>query len=415
MKTLLIKPNTKKEQYGNVAHLSAVEMPLWLLLMANCYVDPIIIDAEAEGFSRETLVSKVKHYAPTTVVILATGSHPSAHIQQKSEADRLAMEIKYSGFKGKVEVYDELIYDPITIGMPDWDLINDYTKYRAHNWHCWGNKERSPYASVFSSVSCPFSCEFCCIKSFYGSEYKVRPIEDLAQDLHILYEKGVTNFKMMDELFVVNKKRIQDMSYEMQDIGSKINIWAYARIDTVDEVTLNALRKIGITWLAYGIESGNDEIRRKINKGDKLTKQKIRDVIQMTKDAGIATLGNYMFGFWDDTKATMEETLAFAKELNCEYANFYCTVAYPGSELYEDMKKKGVELPINFGDYSQMSSSFKPLPTSTVSAKDVLTIRDEAFNEYFTNSSYLKSVERKFGSSVLTDIKDMLKIKVERI
>jgi len=62
----------------------------------------------------------------------------------------------------------------------------------------------------------------------------------------------------------------------------------------------------------------------------------------MTKDADIRVLGNYMFGFWDDTKATLEETLAFAKELNCEYANFYCTVAYPGSTLYTDMEKAGL-------------------------------------------------------------------------
>ncbi len=413
MKTLLIKVNTKSQQYGNVAQLSAVEMPLWLLLMANCYIDPIIIDAEAEGFSRETIVSKVKHYVPINVIILATGSHPSAHIQQKHEADGLAMDIKYSGYTGNVEVYDKLIFDPILIGDPNWELV-DPTRYRAHNWHCWGGKERKPYASVFSSVSCPFTCEFCCIKAFYESEYKVRKVDDVVQDFNTLYAQGVTNFKMMDELFVTPNKRIHEIADKMQDIGPDLNIWAYARIDTVNEDILKSLRRMGITWLAYGIEAGNDEIRKNINKGDKLTKQKIRDVIQMTKDAGIATLGNYMFGFWDDTKATMEETLAFARELNCEYANFYCTVAYPGSELYDDMKKRGVELPSNSNDYSQMSPTFKPLPTSTVSAKDVMAIRDEAFLEYYSDSRYLKSIESKFGSSVLTEIADMMKVKVVR-
>ena len=413
MKTLLIKPNNKVVQYGNVAQLSAIEMPLWLLLMANCYTEPIIVDAEAEMLSRKDIVNKVKYYSPGKVVILATGTHPSAHIQQKQEAELISLDIKYSGYIGSVEVYDKLCYDPIIIGPPNWELVHP-DKYRTHNWHCWGGKKRTPYASVFSSVSCPFNCEFCCIKSFYGSQYKTRSNEALVQDLTILYERGVTNFKMMDELFAINEKRIVDLSDRLKDLGPQLNIWAYARIDTVTENMLNALRKMGITWLAYGIETGNDEIRTNINKGNKLTKQKIKDVIQMTKDRGIATLGNYMFGFWDDTKETMQETLDFAKDLNCEYANFYCTVAYPGSLLYEEMKQKGVDLPKDYSDYSQMSSTFKPLPTKKLSAKEVLTFRDNAFIEYFSDNRYRTSITKKFGSSVLPEINSMLKIKLER-
>jgi radical SAM superfamily enzyme YgiQ (UPF0313 family) len=413
MKTLLIKPNTKKIQYEAVEHLSAIEMPLWLLLLANCYKNSVILDAEAENLSRRQILSRVTIEHPDRVVILATGSHPSAHIQQKSEADSIAMDIKYSGFTGEVDVYDKLVFNPITVGLPRWELVNT-SLYRAHNWHCWGGKKRNNYASVFSSISCPFDCEFCCIKSFYGSQYKTRSVNDLVLDFYTLHMKGVTNFKMMDELFAINEKRIIEIGDKMQDIGSYLNIWAYARIDTVTEKMLKALKQMGVTWLAYGIESGNDDIRRNMNKGDKLTKSRIIDVIKMTKDAGIHTLGNYMFGFWEDTKATMEETLALAKDLNCEYANFYCTVAYPGSKLYEDMKLKNVELPKNVCDYSQMSSTFKPLPTETVSAKDVLQFRDEAFKEYYSDSTYLKSVEKAFGPSVLKEISEMMKVKVLR-
>lgn len=413
MKTLLIKPNTKKTQYGVTEHLSAVEMPLWLMMMANCYEHPSILDAEAEHLNRNEVVEIVMRSGPKQVIILATGSHPSAHIQQKDEADKLAMDIKYAGFIGAVEVYDKLIFNPIKSGPINWNLVNPEA-YRAHNWHCWGGRRRTPYASVFTSISCPYHCEFCCIKSFYGSEYKTRPVKEFVQDVYTLHENyGVSNFKIMDELFAINTRRLSDMSDRLKEIGPKINIWAYARIDTVTPENLKIMRQMGITWLAYGIESGNDEIRQSIMKG-KFDKNKIRDVIQMTKDAGIHTLGNYMFGFWEDTKITMEETLAFAKELNCEYANFYCTVAYPGSKLYDDMKAKGVRLPERSEDYSQMSSTFCPLPTKTVSAKDILDFRDEAFIEYFSNVDYLKSLEKTFGPQVLVEVADMMKVQVTR-
>jgi len=61
-----------------------------------------------------------------------------------------------------------------------------------------------------------------------------------------------------------------------------------------------------------------------------------------------------------------------------------------------------------------MSATFKPLPTKTVSAKDVLMFRDEAFTEYFTDSNYLKMIEKTFGKAALEDVEYMTKIKIMR-
>jgi anaerobic magnesium-protoporphyrin IX monomethyl ester cyclase len=412
MKTILIKPNSKI-LYGATEPFSAIEMPLWLLLFSECFQEPFIIDAEAEDYSREDIVKKINEFRPQSVVILATGSHPSAHIQQKEETELIAMDIKYSGFKGDIQTYDSLIFDPIQCGRPKWDRL-DVHKYRAHNWHCWGGKKRAPYASVYTSVSCPYTCDFCCIKSFYKTKYQVRPVDDVVQDFRDLYKDyGVTNFKIMDELFVTKSKRVLDISDKLRDIGPALNIWAYARIDTVDKWLLSACKAMGITWLAYGIESGNDEIRQSNMKGS-FTKDKIRDIVRMTQDAGINVLGNFMFGFREDTKETMQETLDFAKELNCEYANFYCTVAYPNSPLYNEMKKEGVSLPKKYSEYAQLSPNFRPLPTKTVTAQEVLKFRDNAFNEYFSNVKYLSYIQKRFGPGAPQDVMNMVATKMER-
>jgi len=288
------------------------------------------------------------------------------------------------------------------------------SKYRAHNWHCFGGLKRNNYGVVYSSVSCPMKCEFCNIHNFYITPYKQRDVNAVLKDFHDLYSQyGITNFKIMDELFVTKAKRTYEILDGLKDIGDKINIWTYARIDTVDEKLLKELRAAGIRWLSYGIETGNDEIRKSIMKGQ-FTKDDIKDIVQMTKDCGVNIIANYMFGFWDDNYNTMRETLDFAKDLNCEFANFYATVAYPGSKFFDVMKERGVELSDDYNDYAQFSKSFKPLPTKHLTSQEVLEFRDKAFQDFFTSPKYLSMMKQKFGNGVIDEIKQMTKINIKR-
>lgn len=414
MNTVLVKPNGKKGQYQGVNGLSAIEPPLWLALMANCYENPKIVDCELEGLSLDDSITRILKLEPKEVIILVTGSHPSAHIQQKDIAFELAGRIE--GKNVRVSVYDYLNFDPTAL-TPRWDLL-DMNKYRAHNWHSWANNcERVPYGTVFTSISCPYKCKFCTVKSFYGdNNYKKREVSLVLEDFYkLFYQYKIKNFKIMDELFASNTGRTKEICNCLSDsgIGEQINIWAYARIDTVNNSLLKLLRKAGVKWLAYGIEHADVEIRSKVAKGE-FNNSKIYDIIQMTKDNGINIVGNYMFGFWEDNLDSMNRTLDFALNLNCEYSNFYCLVAYPNSELYTEMKAKGVELPKDSKDYAQMASSFKPLPTKYLSAKEVLEFRDNAFQIYYNNENYLKNIKRKFGMEAIKDISDMLNIKIER-
>jgi hypothetical protein len=277
-------------------------------------------------------------------------------------------------------------------------------KLKVYNFEC------SPNNNYFANY---FLVHNCCIKSFYGKTYECRLVEDIIADFKVMGQRDVKNIKIMDELFILNKNRTHLICDKIIDLGYDFNIWTYARIDIMDEKLLKKLKKAGVNWLAYGIESGNDVIRQQIMKGN-FNKTKIKDIIKMTKDNGIHIVGNFMFGFWEDNLDTMKETLDFAIELNCEYANFYCTVAYPGSKLYKEMKEKGVSLPTDYTQYAQMSPNFKPLPTKYLSSKDVLKFRDNAFLQYYNNVSYLSMMRKTFGQQVLEEVLKMIKIPLRR-
>jgi radical SAM superfamily enzyme YgiQ (UPF0313 family) len=218
---------------------------------------------------------------------------------------------------------------------------------------------------------------------------------------------------MMDELFAIDNPGVRAVCDELalSGLAQKINIWAYARIDTVNADLLKKMRSAGVRWLAYGIESGDEKIRAGVTKG-KFTNARIREVIAMTKDADIHVVGNFMFGFWDDDLTTMRRTLDFAKELACEYANFYCMSVYEGSKLYDEMKTRGVDLPVTGEEYAQMSPKFKPVPTAKLSGREVLTFRDAAFMEYFTDEKYLAMMERVLGMDAADEIRAMTAIDI---
>lgn len=297
-----------------------------------------------------------------------------------------------------------------------WDLL-EIDEYRAHNWHCFGDlKKRKPYAAIFTSFGCPFNCTYCNIKAMYDSKpgIRFRSPEKVVEEIEMLNKKyKVKNIKFLDELFVLNETHVNEICDLIIKKDLELNIWAYARVDTVNEQILKKLKQAGVNWLAYGIEAGNKRVRDDVQKSQ-FGQDQIIKTIKMTRDAGVCSIGNFMFGLPEDNLETMQQTLDLAKKLKCEYANFYTVMAYPGSKLYEECVKNGARLPENWLGYAQLSKETTPLPNKYLSSEEILAFRDKAFEEYHSNKEYLKMIENKFGQAAIDHIKEMLSHKIHR-
>jgi len=110
----------------------------------------------------------------------------------------------------------------------------------------------------------------------------------------------------------------------------------------------------------------------------------------------------------------MQATLYLAAELNCEFANFYCAMAYPGSQLYDLAVEEGWALPKKWNGYSQHAVDPLPLPTKYVSGAEVLRFRDHAFQVHFNSPGYLDMITRKFGSETAQHIREKVSQLVRR-
>jgi anaerobic magnesium-protoporphyrin IX monomethyl ester cyclase len=295
-----------------------------------------------------------------------------------------------------------------------WDLL-PMAKYRAHNWQCFGEPNmRQPYASIHTSLGCPYRCGFCCINAPFGTNrYRMRSAKAVVAEIDELHKTyGVKTFKIVDEMFVLNERHVAAICDELISRAYDLNIWAYARVDTVKPHMLGKMRRAGIRWLALGIESGSAHVRDGADKS--FGQSDIVDIVRRIQCADINVIGNFIFGLPDDDEATMRQTLDLAMELNCEFVNFYSAMAYPGSPLYATAIENGWDLPTTWSGFSQHSYDCLPLRTENLSAAQVLRFRDNAFDRYFTSQRYLDMVAERFGRDTRSHIERMTRHKLRR-
>src|SRR5678815_3035382 len=111
------------------------------------------------------------------------------------------------------------------------------------------------------------------------------------------------------------------------------------RVDTVDDELLTEMRKAGCDNLYLGVESGSEEILKRLKKG--ITLDQVIKAFQAARRAGIKTQAFFMLGGPGETKQTLQETIDFAVRLDPDNAQFAAAVPYPGTEMYEESLRKG--------------------------------------------------------------------------
>ena len=296
-----------------------------------------------------------------------------------------------------------------------WDLL-PMDLYRSHNWHCFDDLTRQPYGSIYTTLGCPFKCSFCCINAPFkagGKRYRLWSPEVVLDQIDTLVKDyGVRHIKFADELFVMNRDHVFGVCDGIIERGYDLNIWTYARVDTVKDDMLDKLKRAGFNWLCFGIEAGSDRVRDDVSKG--IGRGGIFDCLKKVRDAGIYIGANYIFGLPEDDHESMQATLDLAVEINAEWANFNAAMAYPGSELYEFAVREKWPLPDTWAGYAQHARDALPLPTKYLTGPEVLAFRDQAFQTYFTNPKYLDLIERTFGLDTVAHIREMTSHKLER-
>jgi anaerobic magnesium-protoporphyrin IX monomethyl ester cyclase len=393
------------------------------------------------GSHTSALPLEVLAHGCVDIVLLNEGVYALHSLLQSNLADDLA-HIKGIGYKKRgpagfpiptLNPPERVVpQERMDADMPGyaWDLLPYRHKpldlYRAHFWHAgFDHAARTPFAAIYTSLGCSFACDFCMINivnrtdnaegvdASHSRGMRFWSADWVGRQLEVLAKLGVKTLRLSDEMFFLNRKHYAPILDLVVERGFDFNMWAYSRIDTVRRDYLERFKKAGVNWLALGVEAGNQQVRQEVSKGS-FKEVNIREISRSNSESEIYIISNYIFGFPDDTRETMQQTLDLALELNNEMANMYPCQALPGSPMHQLAKRNGWKLPDTPEGYAFLSYESEPLPTKHLTSAEVLAFRDAAWRTYFTNPSYLDLVEKSFGTVQRKNIEAMSAIRLNR-
>jgi radical SAM superfamily enzyme YgiQ (UPF0313 family) len=226
------------------------------------------------------------------------------------------------------------IEDLDALPFPAWELFPRSKKYRFLH-------RGMPFFPIMTSRGCPFDCIHC-TKSVHGYKFRPRSVENVIAELRYLKERfNAREIFIIDDIFNNDLARAERILDEIirNDFGFHIKFSNGIRADKLPARFVKKLKRAGTYTVMLGIESGNQKIVNSIGKG--LNLDKVRIATKLLKKEGIITGGFFMLGHPQDSKATMLETIAFAKSLDLDYPFFFKAVPFPGTKMYSIVAKQG--------------------------------------------------------------------------
>ena len=217
-----------------------------------------------------------------------------------------------------IENLDELPY-------PAWDLIPMKNYFE--------NYGRNVYP-VSSVRGCPYNCIFCC-KTFIGYKVRSRSPESILNELIEIKKRfDIESFMFFDDLFLYNKKRAIEFCQLKEKSPLKDMEWtASARVDSLNDELLLALKKSNCIDLGVGFESASQNILDFYNK--KITIEQSQKAIDLCKKYDMALNGaSFMIGAPDETLETVKESVDFCRKNGLRYEPHFVT-PYPKTPLYD--------------------------------------------------------------------------------
>jgi len=229
---------------------------------------------------------------------------------------------------------------------PDLRLINNWT--------------RMNILPIMTSRGCPFNCTFCSVTKMFGRRYRMRPIEDVVNELEFwLKQKRWKSVFFYDDNFACKPDRTRSLLEEIIKRGLKIRWTAQVRVDVARDEELLALMKASGGYVLYiGLESINPRSLEKYRKNQ--TVEDIARAIRIIHKYGLEVHGMFVLGSDEDDRQTIDETVRFARQMKIDTVQFMVLTPLPGTETFLELASQGRLLEEDWSKYSGHHVVFRP-------------------------------------------------------
>ena len=362
----------------------------------NSKIITIVGGAHPSAMPKEVLTDRNIDY-----VVIGEGEETVRELLERIEKKKDFSDIQGLAFykDSEIAIQDKNNFENNldSLPLPAWELF-PLRKYFSLNRPHGGISKSGSVLPVITSRGCPYRCIFCSIHTIWGRKYRTRKAEAVLNEIDYLISKfGIKGLIFDDDNLTFDRERSVKIFRGM--IEKEFNLsWSLPNgvfIATLNRDLLSLMKKSGCYSISMAVESGDEEILKKIKKPLNLAKAK--RIIKFIQDLKFEIAVFFVVGFPFETKKQVKKTLRFARQLKVDNVNFFFATPLPGTELFELCLSNNL-LPNNldFSVWRQDIPSLKPKDFS----KEELGLMVER-----------EKIKLRFYSIFRSPIKSLFKIK----
>ena len=198
-------------------------------------------------------------------------------------------------------------------------------------------------ATIQTARGCPSQCVFCLTPEISGKRVRFRSPQNVLEEMIECYEQfGIRNFFFKADTFTINPEWVKEMCELIiqSKLYGKIQFTANSRVRPLKKETLELMKKAGCFLVAFGFESGSDEMLQKMRKG--ATVEENRQAARWCKEVGLPFWGYFVIGFPWETKEDILLTKKLVLETDPDFIEVTIALPFYGTPMYETCKKEGL-------------------------------------------------------------------------
>ena len=221
--------------------------------------------------------------------------------------------------------------DDLDTLSPAWHLL-DWEDYH-YNIAPYGRM-----ASILTTRGCMMSCSFCSHRVFWRADWRARDPVKVVDEIRLLVEKYKVDFiTLIDPYPTKDAARWERQLDLLIEAKIPVGLLMETRVEDIirDRDILWKYRDAGVMHLYVGAESSSDTTLNSLNKGTSVDQNKL--AIDLLREVGIMTEASFMIGFPEETKESVDKTIAEAIRLNPDIAVFPLITPMPFTPLFKEM------------------------------------------------------------------------------
>jgi hopanoid biosynthesis associated radical SAM protein HpnJ len=391
MRTLFLNPPSFEGFDGGASsrwpasrEIESYWYPVWLAYPAGMLPDSKLLDAPPHKVSIEETVALAKDFELLVLFTSTPGFHVDVKMAQMMKDVNPKMQVCFVGPPITVEPEKSLRENPAIDFVVRKEFDHQIVKYATGTpldelpgvsfrknggiWHNpdgpvienldelpWASKVYkrdldftrynvpfllNPFVSIYTSRGCPAQCTFCLWPQTHsGHRWRLRSVADVVNEVRWIKDNfpGLREIFFDDDTFNYKRERTIELCKELAKVGVT---WSCTSRVTTDYDTLAAMKDAGGRLMIVGYESGDPQILKNIKKGANV--EMARRFTANAHKLGMKIHADFIIGLPGETRESIDTTINFAKELDCETIQVSIAHPYPGTEFYDHVVKNGL-------------------------------------------------------------------------